>query len=383
MEPSEVKGKLSAAGVSEDAIEKLVAERMLDAELLAETSDKDLREIGLLMGDAKRVKRVFPTAAAEPVPASAPAAPAPSAVPGNVTVVLKNPEPPTDDEILNGVKDKDEDAIEEARVRWGGNAVYVTANDGKLDVAATLEAVKFFKKHGVRDRFENSEKQSVRVLTLDQLVDAEENLNPLTLEVLVPGEPMGALTEEQRLLIAFGVVCGAVKANADEDGVIDSVTRMTSRWQTVQTDLKRAQAAEDDQYRQARKRLRCKSSEVSNRSSAGASGSGFALGAAAATADDRPNVFNLKRLGGMETQAMVQALLSAFPGYMDVVQLFSYELGEDLRSHVASGAMSNVMMEVVQWADQTSRLEELLQGARRQNPGNEKLKSFCLRHGIG
>lgn len=390
MDTEQLKGKLTEAGVSEDGIAKLEAERMLDVELLAETSENDLREVGLLMGDAKRVKRAFPAAAAPPaVPAQpAPAAPA---TPSLITVVMKGNEPDSDETVLNGVRDKNEDAIDEARNRWGTRAVYVLTEQGELDVPATVAAIKFFNKHGDRDRIANSANQHVKVVSLDMVVNSEEDFNPLTGQVLVPGEPMSQLTPDQRLLIAFGVEQGVVSHYDDEDAVIDTVSRMTPKWKLVESDLAGARAADHEQYHLARRRVRGKVTPADS--------GGFLLldGGRGSHHEDRirredfcgapdpapsrrvpagtHDVLKIDQLTGPQGQQLCDALLSCFPTRAGFTQ-FVAGLGVSLEQITSGQGYGYDVYEAVMYFKSQSRLWELISAARRERMHDPKLMAF-------
>jgi hypothetical protein len=55
-----------------------------------------------------------------------------------------------------------------------------------------------------------------------------------------------------------------------------------------------------------------------------------------------------------------------------------FELEENLK-HIAGSknGLSDVVFELIGWANSHGKVEELVRGAREQNPGNPKLKAFA------
>jgi hypothetical protein len=72
-------------------------------------------------------------------------------------------------------------------------------------------------------------------------------------------------------------------------------------------------------------------------------------------------------------QKYEKALLDAFPTWNDMERMVFYALGEHLEVVVGQGALQDVVFRLVRWAEAQGRLEELMRGAREQNPGNKLL----------
>ncbi|MBX9671145.1 MAG: hypothetical protein K2X93_26390 [Candidatus Obscuribacterales bacterium] len=361
------KEALLAANIPADTISKLEKERMLDAELLASVTAGELKDAcSIPLGDAVRVKRLYPSAA----PVATPTQPTTP-----VVAVLTTPQPKSDEEVLNGLKKKDEADTEEARRRWAtAGCVFVAANDNTLDVKATLEAMKFTKRHGAQVRFQNTEKASVRTMDLNQLLAEEVDLNPLSLRVLAPGSAMYDLTEDDRLQIAFAVVTGVINASADEDTTIDAVQRKTARWKQVATDFAQAKGADSDQFSKAKKRCRGKYAELATPSV----GSAFEVSNRVAAG----NTFGLASLGGSGTEELVTALCHSFSAN-GLTELLLYKFNLRKADIVADGPLRKVVMDIVTHFDKEDRLRELVEKAREQNSGNSSLFNFAYKHKIG
>ncbi len=365
-----VKETLQRAGVSANAISRLEDEGMLDVPLLTAISLNELKSsCELKTSDALKVKLAFPAAVAT---SSAPALQTGGT--GAIEVILKSPEPMSDTAILEGIKNKDESSITEARRRWGEQAVYVPAEDGSLDVPATLGAIRFFGKHGYSDRYANSAKKSVKVLTLDQLLKEECETNPLSLKVLVPGDAMAALSYEQRLLIAFAVITGTISAGADEDTIIDSLQRMTPRWKNVETDFKVAQSGDTEQFHACKRRCRRKTGEAQpisagvERDSCGAS-------------NGVVSALNLRLTPAAEAE-LEEALLSCFGDFKDLSHMILWEMNLKLEHIVAQGPMNSVVFDLVAYCKRHGRVNDLVVGAYRKRPGNADIAAFVRKHKI-
>lgn len=240
--------------VSDEAIEVLKQQKMLNQEDLTDATTDDLKGL-LLLGDVLKVKRAFPSQAKESVPS-----PRQSGIRNTSTVTkfVLTQEKRTDAHVITELAQAlTADLIEEAQQRFGDRKMFVTRADGSLDLDPTLEALQFIALHGPIDRFENSAGTSVKLVNLSDLMNVETDLNPLTLRVLVPGDAMlNELTEAQRLLVAFGVVTGAVKSDENEDLVISQVQSGKGRFAQLKTDFTLAERQKSHQYYQASSRVR-------------------------------------------------------------------------------------------------------------------------------
>ena len=69
------------------------------------------------------------------------------------------------------------------------------------------------------------------------------------------------------------------------------------------------------------------------------------------------------------------ALLSAFTSKTKLQQMVRIQMGENLDA-IASGDLSDITFDLIIWADEQGRLDDLIMGAYRTNAGNAKLKAF-------
>ena len=83
-------------------------------------------------------------------------------------------------------------------------------------------------------------------------------------------------------------------------------------------------------------------------------------------------------LKGKQLEALRDALVSAFPQYDDLKSMVLFELNERLQTHVERGPMNRVATDLIEWAEAKGRLDELIAGARVQNPGNLALRRFAV-----
>lgn len=79
---------------------------------------------------------------------------------------------------------------------------------------------------------------------------------------------------------------------------------------------------------------------------------------------------------GKQIGQIVDALLSAFPTRADLAMLVAIELDAHLDAITTAPNLRADVFALVQWALARNRLNELLAGARRQNPGNPRLRAL-------
>lgn len=81
---------------------------------------------------------------------------------------------------------------------------------------------------------------------------------------------------------------------------------------------------------------------------------------------------------GKQIGQIVDALLSAFPTRADLAMLVTIELDERLDAITIAPNLRTDVFALVQWAIARNRLNALIDGARRQNPGNPLLRALPL-----
>lgn len=79
---------------------------------------------------------------------------------------------------------------------------------------------------------------------------------------------------------------------------------------------------------------------------------------------------------GKEMERIVAALLSAFPTRADLAMLVRIELDASLAAITSADNLRADAFALVEWADSQGRLDELVAGARRRNPGNALLREL-------
>ncbi|MEL7071705.1 MAG: effector-associated domain EAD1-containing protein [Cyanobacteria bacterium J06581_3] len=82
-------------------------------------------------------------------------------------------------------------------------------------------------------------------------------------------------------------------------------------------------------------------------------------------------------LNGRQIERLTQALQSAYPEESQLKQLVRYELDEKLQN-IAKGTHSNLVFQVIAWAEEKSCESKLVRAAHRRNPSNAQMQGFCL-----
>ncbi|MBK8047116.1 MAG: hypothetical protein IPK16_08335 [Anaerolineales bacterium] len=82
------------------------------------------------------------------------------------------------------------------------------------------------------------------------------------------------------------------------------------------------------------------------------------------------------KLTGKQIEQVRNALLSGYPAKTDLRMLVRIELDENLETIADGENLRVVVFNLVSWAEQTGRLDAVIQGAYRQNPGNPALKQL-------
>ena len=87
-------------------------------------------------------------------------------------------------------------------------------------------------------------------------------------------------------------------------------------------------------------------------------------------------------LSGDQRGKLQQALLSAFRTYADLKQMVGIRLEKNLEAIAGTGKLRDVTYDLIDWAEEKGRLNDLIQGARAHNPGNPELKAFAAALGV-
>ena len=83
------------------------------------------------------------------------------------------------------------------------------------------------------------------------------------------------------------------------------------------------------------------------------------------------------KLDGKQTKQIHNALLSAFPSKASLERLVLFHLDTQLNQVVGEGSLSDLVVELIKWAESQGKLEALLIGAGKENPGNKILQT-CI-----
>ena len=82
------------------------------------------------------------------------------------------------------------------------------------------------------------------------------------------------------------------------------------------------------------------------------------------------------KLSRRETENLSDALLDAYRSYNNLKRMVRFELDINLETEVGRGKLKDVVFDLIDWADETGKLQHLIIGAHAQNPGNPVLKEF-------
>lgn len=83
----------------------------------------------------------------------------------------------------------------------------------------------------------------------------------------------------------------------------------------------------------------------------------------------------MKLLKEQATQ-IYEAILTAYSSPADLRIMVYFELGESLDHIIEVGDLRSCVFNLIRWADNQGRLDDLIRGAQRQVPGNPKLQSL-------
>lgn len=82
-----------------------------------------------------------------------------------------------------------------------------------------------------------------------------------------------------------------------------------------------------------------------------------------------------------QLEALVKALMAAFPSGPSLARLARFKLDLNLAT-VATGNLHDQTFALVEWAEASGRLRDLILGARQENPGNPTLAAFASSVGV-
>ena len=82
-------------------------------------------------------------------------------------------------------------------------------------------------------------------------------------------------------------------------------------------------------------------------------------------------------LSGSQRQQLQEALIDAFPDKASLERMLSFELNKNLDAIASGTSLSYVVFQLIKKAEAENWVEDLINGARRANPGNQKLKDVA------
>jgi|SRR5579871_294625 len=82
------------------------------------------------------------------------------------------------------------------------------------------------------------------------------------------------------------------------------------------------------------------------------------------------------KLNGEQTRQLHRALLSAFPDGASLQRLVKTVLEENLAAIARANKLADTAFDLIEWAEAHGKLEQLIEGAYRDNPGNPDLHQF-------
>ncbi|KYC35638.1 hypothetical protein WA1_07420 [Scytonema hofmannii PCC 7110] len=91
-----------------------------------------------------------------------------------------------------------------------------------------------------------------------------------------------------------------------------------------------------------------------------------------------PVKVKIMNLVGTQKKQFGEALIDAFPRKNDLEMMLSYELDWNLNQIVCGSNYKEIVFELIQWAEARGKIKELLQTAKKANPGNPQLQNFSL-----
>lgn len=90
----------------------------------------------------------------------------------------------------------------------------------------------------------------------------------------------------------------------------------------------------------------------------------------------------MEELTGKQKETLYNALFGAFPKRGLLAQMVTFKMDESLEKVAGAESYSDVILNLIEWAESQGLLEKLIVSARAQNPGNRSLQAFAVEVGI-
>lgn len=87
----------------------------------------------------------------------------------------------------------------------------------------------------------------------------------------------------------------------------------------------------------------------------------------------------MSQLDGTQYRTLQDALLSAYPERDDLERLVRFELDQNLNAIVGEEDLTGVIYKLIEWYDSHGRVQELINGAKRDNPDNPDLAALTIK----
>lgn len=86
----------------------------------------------------------------------------------------------------------------------------------------------------------------------------------------------------------------------------------------------------------------------------------------------------MARLDGTQYRTLQNALLSAYPERDDLERLVRFELNQNLNAIAGGDDLTEVTYKLIEWYESRGRVQELIDGAKRDNPSNPSLAVLTI-----
>lgn len=90
-----------------------------------------------------------------------------------------------------------------------------------------------------------------------------------------------------------------------------------------------------------------------------------------------------KKLSGQQVRQLAEALTSAFPRKSDLERLIRYGLDRSLSEIAGGDTVSEIVFQVIEWAEAQGRVADLITAAIAENPRNPQLKKCAEQLHVG
>ena len=330
---------------------------------IQDLKEDDLIGIGLKPVPARRILRKLGVSPATPSPAAQTISVS-IADHAHMTMPLRK----LVDELTGS---KESEVIAAARSRLRGRCL-VRNEDGTLNPDKTMAYLDELNQ-GMRlgDVYDG-----LIVATLDEFLDLVGEADPVTGDKLRNGKNPRSNVQwgpvESRIFAAWLVIKGYEEA-LDQRGQRE-LAKDTRNLDSIPDHLgdylilfRREQGSKTREFKVAEDR-------VIWRPEVASSSSPFAGNDAAELAN---SIGNIGHLSGQQSGQLQKALLSAFPSNGVLREMVSVALDQRLDEIAGGGNLSDIVFNLIVWAQARGKVSDLLMGAVKQNPGNPKLRDFA------